>query len=189
MPQGVAKKRPTTSTQRRAGTAKSIEILGVKLLGMGRCTRCQEKDLTCFMVKGYARCNSCTEKNVKYCDGVFSDAEFGSVERAKADLKIQQEAQRAEVGRLAAAAASAFAALSAAQEKEIQLGQRLDKLTAKQSDMLLKELAALDALDAMEDSGREVAFSVDDQWEGGPSPWTGNWSELLGPGGSSQVAG
>ena len=81
---------------------------------MGRCTCCRDENLICFIIKGYSRCNSYTRKNIKYCHSVFSNTKFNSVERAKSALKKQQEAQRAEVGRLAAAAASAFTALSAA---------------------------------------------------------------------------
>lgn len=161
MPQGTPKRKRPSSTFRRLQTARKIKALGVAHKDMSRCSRCKKEDLICYMVKGYARCHSCTEANVKQCDGCFSDAKFDSVEKAKVALREQQEAQRAEVGRLAAAAASAFAALSAAQDKEVQLGKRLDLLTARQSDMLLKELAALDALDAIEDPTPQVALFAD----------------------------
>jgi hypothetical protein len=82
---------------------------------MGRCSRYKEKNLICFIVKGYAKCNGCTGANVKYCNGCFSDAEFNSIERQKESMKRLVKEQRAEVGRLAVAAASAFAALTAAQ--------------------------------------------------------------------------
>jgi DNA-binding transcriptional LysR family regulator len=110
------------------------------------------------------------------------DDEFDSVERAKAVLREQQEAQRAEVGRLAAAAASAFAALSAAQDKEVQLGKRLDRLSERQSDMLLKELSDMEELDALSESEAQVAVSSGsqsmDQFVFSDSF---SWSQLLSP--------
>jgi hypothetical protein len=117
------------------------------------------------MMEGYARCNVCTEKNVRYCDGCFSNTEFDSVEVQKQAVKDKVRSQRAEVGRLAAAAASAFAALAAAQQEEVRLGEKLDKLTEKQSSMLRKELAALDALDEVTDPDSRVAVSLDEQFD------------------------
>jgi hypothetical protein len=90
-PSGVIK-RSETSTVRRARTALKIKALGVKHIDMGRCTPCQNSNLVCFMLDGYARCNNCTRKNLKDCDGVFSDTEFDAL-TAKRD-RLTEAARR-----------------------------------------------------------------------------------------------
>ncbi|KIW17976.1 hypothetical protein PV08_05171 [Exophiala spinifera] len=98
---------------------------------MSRYSRYQEQNLVYYMIKGYTKCNNYTASNVQYCDSYFSDIKFDSLKRQKEALKKSVKDQRAEVARLAAVATSAFAALAAAQEKEMKLDERLDKLTAR----------------------------------------------------------
>jgi uncharacterized protein involved in exopolysaccharide biosynthesis len=68
------------------------------------------------MLDGYARCNTCTKKNLPYCDGTFSDAEFDALtaQRNRVNEAARQKGEEtktllAEVARLSAAAARAQA--------------------------------------------------------------------------------
>jgi len=89
--------------------------------------------------------------------------------------------KRAEVGRLAAAAAEAYAALARAQAEEVEMHSELDKYTAAQSRMLRQELDALDAFDDVP-VGAEL-----DMWFGEGLPeGSDSWTALLSNSGQVQ---
>ena len=75
---------------------------------------CQNSGSLCFVLKGYNKCSSCKKKGVKSYDGNFSEAQFDALERKKREFKSKALDQRAEVGRRAAAAATAYAELAKA---------------------------------------------------------------------------
>ena len=85
------------------------------------------------------------------------------MERQKAALRSKAAAKRAEIGRLAAAAAAAYTALAEAQQEEIQIQSELDGHTESQSRMLQDELELLDALDSVENAN-DVGISVGDDF-------------------------
>ena len=95
------------------------------------------------MLKGYSKCSSCVKKNVR-CDGKFSEVEFDALDSKKRDVQSQAREKRAEVGRLAAAAAAAYTALdAAAQQEEAELQERVDRYAEAQSRMLRQETHCL----------------------------------------------
>ena len=136
-----------TSTCRRSTAYRKIISIGVTLSDMGSCSACQRAHTPCVVLKGYSKCARCTKVNAKRCDGNFSELEFDTLERQKSVLRAQAAEKRAEVGRLAAAAAAAYTALAEAQKEEVRIQSELDNHTASQSRMLQQELEALDALD------------------------------------------
>jgi hypothetical protein len=186
------KKRDRSSTQRRHEAADRIKAIGIQLLGMGRCTSCQNSNSLCFVVAGRNRCSSCEKKNSQKCDGKFSTTEFDFIEKEKQKLKQQAADQRAEVGRLAMAAAAAYAALSAAQQRESELDRRVDKYVETQSRMLRQELEALDALEEGSNPSDHVALMSDDGmfWSEGLTELP-SWESAMreAGGGSPQVSG
>jgi hypothetical protein len=82
------------------------------------------------------------------------------LERQKQDLRQKAKALRAEVGRLAAAVATAYTTLPQAQQDDARLEQ-LDKFAEAQSGILQRELQALDALEGVNPSGPPVAILSD----------------------------
>lgn len=132
---------------------------------MGRCTPCSLANESCIVLKGYSKCCRCTSRGERSCDGDFSELEFNQLEQQKAVLRVRAQEKRAEVGRLAAAAAAAYQALAAAQKEEIDIQNELDRHTESQSQMLVRELETLDALDALDSS---AVVSLDD---GLSLPW------------------
>ena len=153
-------KRYRSSTERRRSAALKIQLLGFQLFGMGRCTPCHEADSECFVLKGHKRCARCEDKNIRRCDGNFSEVEFASLEAERSRYKQEAQAKRAEVGRRAAAAAQAYAELAKAQQEEIDLQAKIDEYTERQSRMLRQELDTLNGLDVMPD-GSWVGFADD----------------------------
>lgn len=181
-------KQPRTSTQRRKDVISRIEAIGIQLFDMGRCTPCQQSGSLCFVLKGYSKCSACTKKDIRNCDGNFSTEEFDNIESQKTRLRHEAQSKRQEVGRLAAAAAAAYAALARAQQEEIDISSRIDRYTETQSRMIRQELRALDDLN--ESEGQQVAmpnFSWDDfggsEWE---AAFAGNTS--VPAGGTGPVA-
>lgn len=166
-----------SSTQRRKDAISRINVLGIQLLDMGRCTPCQASGDLCFVMKGYKKCSMCMKKDIRHCDGNFSPEEFDHIEAQKQKLRIEAQQKRQEVGRLAAAAAAAYAALAKAQQEEIDMSTKIDEFSEKQSRMLRQELDALDLLDG---AGCAEA-AMDFNW--------GDWGDLAGsePVGSEQV--
>ncbi|OAQ58187.1 leucine-rich repeats of kinetochore protein cenp-F/LEK1 domain-containing protein [Pochonia chlamydosporia 170] len=166
-------KQPRTSTQRRKDVISRIEAIGIQLLDMGRCTPCQQSGSLCFVLKGYSKCSSCTKKGIRSCDGNFSTEEFDAIESQKERLRQEAQLKRQEVGRLASAAAAAYAALAKAQQEEVDLSSKIDRYTETQSRMLRQELRALDDLDEAE--GQQVAVN-DFPWEDFGDP---SWEAVL----------
>ena len=105
MPSDRVSKRFRSSTERRLSAAVKIRLLGIELFGMGRCTPCHEADSECFVLKGYKWCSRCETKNIKRCDGNFSEVEFTALEVERSRYKQDAQAKRVEVGCRAAAAA------------------------------------------------------------------------------------
>ena len=167
MPSSRIEKRPRSSTQRRHLLVQKIELIGKQLFDMGRCTPCQNSDSFCFVLEGRSKCSSCLKKGVASCDGNFSEAEFDALERKKQEIKREALAQRAEVGRLAAAYAEVASALAKAQLKENELEKQADRYAEAQSRMLRQELSALTALEEVSPSGPSVAVlsDVDFSWD------------------------
>lgn len=149
MPSDGISKRSKTSSERRKTAAAKIKLLGLELLEMGRCTPCQSSNSACYILKGHQRCSTCEHKDNRRCDGKFSELEFDTLEVKKREAKADAQAKRAEVGRLAAAAAQAYADLAKAQQEEIELQAKIDQYTENQSRMLKQELALLDELDGL----------------------------------------
>jgi hypothetical protein len=155
MPQGVDKpRRPKSSTARRQNTVLKIRALGRELLEMGRCTPCQNSDSVCFVLDGCARCNTCTKKNIKECDGTFSDAEFDAL-TAQRNRLVEAARRKGEeirsllktATRAAEALVAANAAMASAQNERARLESDAEKLLDKQKDMVIREANALDELD------------------------------------------
>lgn len=155
-------KRDRSSTQRRRDAISRIEKIGKQLFDMGRCTPCQRSDSFCFVLEGHSKCSSCAKKGVKNCDGNFSVVEFDTLEHKKLEVQQRQRDKRAEVGRRAAAVASAYAALVLAQREEQQLEDEANKFSEAQSRMLRQELQALDALDDVTEFEPQVGVLSDD---------------------------
>lgn len=154
---------------------------------MGRCTPCQKTDSFCFVLEGRNKCSSCLKKGVRDCDGNFSEAEFEALERKKQDLRRQVSSQQAEVGRRAAEAASAFAALAQAQQEAHRLERRMEEYAGAQSRMLRRELDALDALEEANPSGLPTAVLSGEEfvWDGLPACGSVDWDVVLGSGGDT----
>lgn len=157
-------KRTPSSTERRHRDIKKIIQIGTERVDMGRCTPCQNSNSLCFVLKGYSKCSTCMRKGIKACDGNFSEEEFDTLEAKKQEFRNKALSQRSEVARLAAAAADAYAALTKAQQAEIEFDKKAEKYAEAQSRMLLQELESLDALEEEEEQslvapGDQVAAS------------------------------
>ena len=97
-------------------------------------------------------------KNIQ-CGGTFSDAEFDSLENQKQKLQRERVAIRDQLVSLAHQ-------IIAAQRLQSSIEQRLDSVTAKQSEMVDREARLLGELESA-DPGQELAvmsdgFSLDD---------------------------
>ena len=147
MSSGRTTKRSKTPSECRKAAATKIKLLGIELEEMGRCTPCQNSGSQCFILKGHKRCAACEHKDNRRCDGKFSELEFDNLEVKKRQAKEDAQAKRAEVGRLAAAAANAYTTLVKAQQEETALQLKIDRFTENQLRMLRQELALLDELD------------------------------------------
>jgi len=143
--------RPTTSTQRRYRTAANIELAGRE--AMAPCTNCQRNGDLCLMMAGVATCGPCTRKNRRGCDGQFSQGEFDNLEVQKQKIKREAAEQRAEISRKARE-------LIAAEQRLSQLESRLEGLTRQQSDMVRREVLALESISEMEGYSEEPSSSA-----------------------------
>ena len=152
-----------SSTLRRQNASSKITLLGYQLFNMGRCSACQHGNSLCFVLKGYSKCSSCVKKNIR-CDGKFSEAEFEALDSRKREVQTRAQKKRAEVGRLAAAAAAAYTALADAQREEAELQGRVDRFAEAQSRMLRQELTSLDELEDTRSSKLPVAVLSDKEF-------------------------
>lgn len=148
------------STLRRQNASSKIKTLGYQLFDMGRCSACQNGNSLCFVLKGYSKCSSCVKKNIR-CDGKFSEVEFEALDQRKREVQSRAQEKRAEVGRLAAAAAAAYTALAEAQREEAELQDKVDRYAETQSRMLRQELNALDELEESRSSELPVGVLSD----------------------------
>jgi hypothetical protein len=159
--------RSTSSTERRYRTAANIERVGQE--AMAPCSSCQKNGDLCLMMAGVATCGPCTRKNRRGCDGQFSQGEFDNLEAQKQRLKKEALDKRAEIARKARE-------LIAAEQQLSQLESRLEGLSRQQSDMVRREVLALESISEMEGYSEEPSSSVlrpegelvafdDAQWE------------------------
>lgn len=155
-----------SSTQRRHNAAALVKQLGRQFFEMGRCSNCILSDSPCWMVEGQSMCNTCRGKNKKVgeCDGCFSISDFDSLtdQREKMESQIREKDRR--IGDL-------IAALTAAQKEKDNLVQSSERLLSEQKKMLNRELMALDAIDALDDSSNadsstsRLAYALDPAFE------------------------
>ena len=136
--------RNNNSTGRRHRTAAKIKALGFAT--MAPCPQCQKSGAVCYVLKGCARCSSCERKNVT-CGGTFSDAEFDSLERKKAELRQQSQDTRSLLSNLASQMLVMQKSLVATQRRQESIERQLDKVTARQSEMVVQETRFLEELD------------------------------------------
>ncbi|KAK4934365.1 hypothetical protein LTR10_024351 [Elasticomyces elasticus] len=104
-------------------------------------------------------CGSCKRKNKKVgeCDGVFSRVEFDSLQ-AQRDRALQgAEEKDKELDRL-------LAAVEKTRKEKAVLQARAQQFRDQQSQMLSRELAALDDIDAASPSKTSVAIDNSFDW-------------------------
>ena len=148
--------RSFSKADQRRRLASKIETLGIPT--MAPCPQCLKSNSICIVRQGYARCSCCVRKNIQ-CGGTFSDAEFDSLENQKQKLQRERVAVRDQLVSLAHQ-------IIAAQRLQSSIEQRLDSVTAKQSEMVDREARLLGELESA-DPGQELAvmsdgFSLDD---------------------------
>ena len=99
------------------------------------------------MLDGYAKCNTCTRKNLKYCDGTFSNAEFDALTAQRNRVAEAARRKGEEIRSLLEEAARVNAAAARAQAEQLRLQKEAEELLDKQKKMVVQEAEALDALD------------------------------------------
>jgi len=127
-----------SSTERRKRLADKISATGFP--AMAPCPQCQSQPgAVCMVRKGYKSCSSCLRKNIT-CGGSFSDAEFDALESQKEELRRQHREERE---RLVALAHQ----LLASQRAQERIEQKLERVTARQSELVDQEARLLGELD------------------------------------------
>jgi hypothetical protein len=143
-----------SSTDRRKRLAEKIERLGYET--MAPCPQCIVSRSVCVVKRNQAKCSCCTRKNVS-CGGTFSDAEFDALEAQKTKLLREKVEARARLTALA----WEFMAL---QKEHDKLDQKLDKVCARQEEMVDQEARALEELgEATEDDPAEQVALMSDE--------------------------
>jgi hypothetical protein len=144
-------------TARRKELASRIDRLGV--IAMAPCPQCVASGAVCVIHKCSSRCSACVRKNIR-CDGMFSAAEFDSLESKKEEIFQKKMETRVRLRRLA------FELLAVQKEAEV-LDVKLEKIQRKQDDMLALEARALEELDEITprreelvNPGREKPFAI-----------------------------
>lgn len=117
---------------------------------MAPCPQCVKAHKICIVKEGYSRCALCVRKNI-ICGGTFSDAEFDSLENQKKELRRKNETLRNELAALARR-------IIAAQQEQVKVESRLEKITKKQSDMVDREARLLGEL--ADDGPDDFNFAV-----------------------------
>ena len=125
------------STIRRRLLASKIDHLGFP--AMAPCPQCESSGAQCVVRKGYRSCSSCLRKNVS-CGGTFSEAEFQRLETQKQRLRKQHQKERERLASLARQ-------LLEAQEAQHSIELKLERVTARQSEMVDQEARMLGELD------------------------------------------
>ena len=132
-----------SSTNRRARLADKIDRLGFAT--MAPCPECVESNSICVIHKSSSRCSVCQRKNIK-CGGVFSDAEFDSLERKKEEISKKKMDARARLTVLAWE-------ILALQKQHDELDRMHSKIIDRQEKMVEQEARALDELDLFVEFG------------------------------------
>jgi hypothetical protein len=183
-PSGVAK-RSESSTVRRQRTALKIKVLGRKYENMGRCTPCQNANVVCFMLDGYASCNNCTRRNRKDCDGVFSDAEFEALTAKRNRLAEAARQKGEEIRQKSEEMQRLLSSIAQANTERERLEKEAELLLEKQKRMVIQEANALDALDHVDppaQASSTVMVGMDDgQLEEYFGLAPGSMADYLGP--------
>ena len=113
--------------------------------------------------KGYKSCSSCLKKNMS-CGGTFSEAEFQRLEVQKQKLQRQHREERERLASLARQ-------LLASQEAQQNLEAKLERVTARQSEMVDQEARMLGELDdftagpSVPESPVALLSAVDFSWD------------------------
>jgi hypothetical protein len=124
-------------TARRKELASRIDRFGVK--AMAPCPQCVASGAVCIIHKCSSRCSACVRKNIR-CDGIFSGAEFDSLEAKKEEIFQKKMETRVRLRCLA------FEMLAVQKEAEV-LDKKFEKIQRRQDDMLALEARALEELD------------------------------------------
>ena len=163
----------TSSTERRHRLSAKIERLGILTI-MAPCEQCQKSGSLCYVLKGCTRCSSCERKNVR-CSGTFSDAEFESLEQRKRELRQQSQESRGQLSSLAQQLLVLHQSLLATQRRQDSIEKQLERITERQSAMVVQESRALEALEDhpewLDNSEVALMSELDFSWdglEGGP---------------------
>lgn len=141
----------SSSTARRKRLADKIEALGSP--AMAPCPQCVAGGAVCVIQKSSARCARCLRKNLR-CDGVFSDAEFDSLEAQKTELSRKRAEARSRLTNLAWE-------LLAVQKEYDSLDKKLEKVHNCQEDMVAREVRALEELDEITPRRRDLVSPVE----------------------------
>jgi hypothetical protein len=154
----------SSSTARRKRLADRIESLGI--IAMAPCPQCVASKTVCVIHQCSTKCASCVRKNIR-CDGMFSDAEFDSLEATKEEIFLKKMEARVRLTKLAWELLGVQKRLIAAQKEVESLDVKLEKVCRKQNDMLALEARALEELDEITprrdelvDPGREKPFAI-----------------------------
>jgi hypothetical protein len=108
---------------------------------MAPCPQCVALGAVYVIHKCSSRCSACVRKNIR-CNGMFSGAEFDSLEVKKEEIFQKKMEARVRLRRLA------FEMLAVQKKAEV-LDQKLEKIQRKQDDMLALEARALEELDGI----------------------------------------
>lgn len=148
-----------SSTQRRLNAVALAEAFGDKATAMGRCSACIHSNSVCWMLEGQSMCGACKRKNKKVgeCDGVFSREEFDDLETQRNRALAEAEVKDKELEFL-------LSALQKNRQEKSALQARAQRFREQQQQMLSRELAALDDIEASSSEPSSVALDGSFDW-------------------------